>query len=74
MAMTEEELTTLSSIAAAVRRIETKVDAHDMQLKELQQTADRAVGAISLAKWAFGFLGAAGVGAVLYFLSHPMPQ
>jgi len=61
--LTENEQ--LSSIAAAVRRIEDKQSKQDDRLDKLERFADRAEGAITLARWTFSFLGIGGVGLLI---------
>lgn len=79
--MTEAELQDVRAIAASVNRIESKVDenrrvqdAHNdrlsRRLDELEKFADRASGALTLAKVVLSFLGVGGVAAVFAILSR----
>ena len=68
--MTVDELTTLASIAAAVRRIEDKQRMDSDRLDRLERFADRAEGAITLAKFTLSILGIGGVGIIIAAISR----
>lgn len=68
--MTSDELNDLRSMADSMRRIERKVDEQAVRVDRLEKFADRAEGAITLAKWAFSFLGIGGVAAVIAVLTR----
>lgn len=68
--MTADELNDLRSMADSMRRIERKVDEQAVRVDRLEKFADRAEGAITLAKWAFSFLGIGGVAAVIAVLTR----
>ncbi len=67
--MTSDELTDLRAIAAAVHRIEEKQQQDSHRLDTLERFADKADGAITLAKWALGFVGAGGISMLIFALS-----
>lgn len=68
--MTADELNDLRSIAESVRRIERKVDDQGVRVDRLEKFADRAEGAITLAKFTLSFLGLGGIAAVIAVLSR----
>jgi hypothetical protein len=72
--MDEGELSDIKGIARAVNRLDAKVSRLDDQMQQrmdkLERIADTAMGAINLAKWFLGFVGAAGVATMLYVLSQ----
>lgn len=59
--MTADELTDLRSIAAAVHRIELVVERQAGQIDALQGFADKAQGALTLAKVVLSLLGFSGI-------------
>lgn len=63
--MTGDELQDLRNISATVRRIEARQDVDSQRLDKLERFADRAEGAITLAKFVLSFLGLGGVAAVV---------
>ena len=69
--LTENEQ--LSSISAAVRRIETKQTKQDERLVKLERFADRAEGAITLSKFVLSILGIGGVAAIVASISRGGP-
>lgn len=63
--MTIDESNDLRNISATVRRIEARQDVDSQRLDKLERFADRAEGAITLAKFVLSFLGLGGVAAVV---------
>ena len=68
--MTADELNDLRNIAATVRRIEARQDADSQRLDKLERFADRAEGAITLAKFVLSFLGLGGVAVIITVVSR----
>ena len=68
--MTADELNDLRNIAATVRRIEAKQDADSQRLDKLEHFADRAEGAITLAKFTLSLLGIGGIGIIIAAVSR----
>jgi len=68
--MTADELNDLRSIAASVRRIETRQDADSQRLDKLERFADRAEGALTLVKFVMSFLGLGGVAAFIVVVTR----
>lgn len=68
--MTADELNDLRNIAATVRRIEAKQDADSQRLDKLERFADRAEGAITLAKFTLSLLGIGGIGIIIAAVSR----
>jgi len=66
--LTENEQ--LSNIAATVRRIESAQSRTDDRLDKLERFADRAEGAITLAKFTLSILGIGGVAAIVASISR----
>lgn len=61
--MTADELDNLAKIAAAVSRIEDRMD-------KVERWMDRIDGAITLSKWVLSFIGASGVAALVIALAR----
>lgn len=68
--MTADELNDLRSIAASVRRIESRQDADSQRLDKLERFADRAEGALTLVKFVMSFLGLGGVAAFIVVVTR----
>lgn len=68
--MTGEELQDLRTIAAAVRRIEAKVDAQGERIDRLERFADKAEGALTFIKWLSGFIGIGGAAVIIAALAN----
>lgn len=61
--MTADELTDLAKIAAAVSRIEDRMD-------KVERWMDRIDGALTVGKWVVGLFGASGIAAVVWALAQ----
>lgn len=77
MAMTVDELDTLSGIASAVRRIETalarqddRMAKQDERLGSLEKSAARIDGALTFAKIVLGIVGFSGITFIVWAMSH----
>ena len=68
--MSEDELTDIRTIARAVARIETKVDAQGARVDKLERFADRAEGALTLARFTLSILGIGGIALIVAALSQ----
>lgn len=68
--MTSDELTDLRNIASAVQRIERRQETADARLDKLERFADRAEGAITLAKFTLSLLGIGGIGIIIAAVSR----
>lgn len=68
--MTADEPTDIRSIADAVRRIERKVDDQAARTDRLEKFADRAEGALTLARFTLSVLGIGGIALIVAALSQ----
>lgn len=68
--MTSDELTDIRAIADAVRRIERKVDEQAARTDKLERFADRAEGALTLARFTLSLLGIGGIALVVAALAQ----